>query len=640
MQIFKVFLLTILACFSFIFGIFFYLFTHATLDLSALENYDPGTYSVVLDDQGQELTRFQLDRRETITLSQMSPLLIQAFLAAEDHHFFLHHGISLKGIIRSFIANFTRGRIVQGASTITQQLIKLLFLDNSRTFTRKIKELFLAILVERQLGKELILQTYLNHIYLGCGIYGVQAASQRFWRCNADALSLSQAATLAGIVQSPERLCPLSNPERALKRRNTILYRMLKQSLITQQEYTTACAQPLMLKESDDACCSPHMKEMIRQMVEPLVGKKILYCGGLTIQTTLSSSLQKQSNTIFKSHLQRHQKKSDLLLDGGFMIMEGAQGKIKALIGGKDFAHSQFNRVTQAKRQLGSIFKPLFYAGAIDQGARMDDVCADEPITIEFNNQLWSPQNYNHTFQGPVTRAYGLYKSLNTIAIQTLYQAGIQNTIKAAHACGLDQEIPAYPSLALGCIDATLWQAAQMFNCLAHQGNHVEPYFIEWIKDSQDKKIYKHRSCIRPALNWYATSQVAAALCAGVEQQRKKQSADSPLHALKQVPLMTKTGTTNDARSCFCLASTPKYTAAAYIGNDENKAMGNYTFASQTVFPLLVDILAQIDHARDEHFIYHPELKSVIIHEITGKPLPDLRDPHAIEILVPRAPVL
>ncbi len=630
MHIFKGILTTILVCAAVSVGAMFYLLTHVTVDFSTLENYNPGKHSVVLDDRGNELTRFQLDRREPVPLDMISPHLIKAFLAAEDQNFFIHHGISVQGIVRSFITNFTHGKIVQGASTITQQLIKLLFLDNRRTFERKIKELFLAVIAEQQFSKEQILQTYLNHIYLGCGIYGVQAASQRFWSHSCNRLTIAQAATLAGIVQSPERFCPLTNPERAVRRRNTILKRMLHQKKITRDEFEQAIEEQLHLKDSHETCCAPHIKEMLRQQIEQLVGKKELYTGGYTIQTTISSSLQKQSVTTFKHHIAQHQRSSSTTLDGGFILIEGATGKIKALVGGRDFNESQFNRVTQARRQLGSIFKPLIYATALEHGASMADMCNDEPITIEFNNHVWNPQNYNLSFAGPVTRAYGLFKSLNTIAIQTLYTAGIRNVIDAARRCGLTQEIPEYPSLALGCIDATLVDATRMFNCFAQQGRVIEPYHLEWIKDNHGKKIYKHTPNIKQGISWLASSQVAAALYAGMNQLKKRHLFSC------NAPLIGKTGTTNDARSCFFMGATPTYTAGAYIGSDDNASMGTAIYASQTVLPLVIDILKKAPAVKDEKFLYHPDLKKILIDEITGQPARQVHDAHAIEILVPR----
>lgn len=639
MQIFKAFINYILIGSCFLTGGLVYLFTHVTIDFSTLENYDPGKYSVVLDDSGNELTRFQLDRREPVPLETIAPCLIQAFLAAEDQNFFRHHGISLKGMIRSFIANFTRGKIVQGASTITQQLIKLLFLDNRRTFERKFKELFLALIAERQFSKEQILQTYLNHIYLGCGIYGVEAACQRFWNKSCGTLTIAQAATIAGIVQSPERFCPLTCPERALARRNIILQRMFKQKKISLQDYTAAQQEQLNLQDGTAGCCAPHVKQMIAQEVENLLGKKELYSGGLIIQTTISSTLQKKSVKIFTQHLKRNQKSTDVPLDGGFILIEGATGKIKALIGGNNFNQSQFNRVTQARRQLGSIFKPLIYATALEHGARMDDICNDEPIVIEYHTTQWSPRNYNHKFVGPVTRAYGLYKSLNTIAIQTLYTAGIQNTIATAQRCGITQDMEPYPSLALGCVDETLLQAVSMFNCFAQQGNYCQPYYLEWIKNSQGKKIYRNKPIKKQALSWHTTSQITAALAAGMAQLRKKTLHASPLFEFKPGTLIGKTGTTNDARSCFYVGATPRYTAAAYFGNDNNQAMGIDIFASQTVMPVVIESLKHTARIDNDHFMYHPDLQSIIIDEITGQSMRDLQDRRAIEILVPRTQV-
>ncbi|MBY0110085.1 MAG: transglycosylase domain-containing protein [Candidatus Babeliaceae bacterium] len=636
MHILKAIFFYILISSCFLSGMLVYLFTHVSVDFSILENYDPGKYSIVLDDSGNELTRFQLDRREPVSLETISPFLIQAFLAAEDQNFFDHHGVSLRGMLRSFIANFTHGKIVQGASTITQQLIKLLFLDNRRTFERKFKELFLALIAEHQFSKEQILQTYLNHIYLGGGIYGVEAASQRFWNKSCRDITVAQAATLAGIVQSPERLCPLTCPERSLARRNSILYRMFKQKKITLQDYEFARKEPLGLQDTTADCCAPHIKQMIAQMVEHVAGKKVLYTGGLVIQTTISKKIQQKSNLIFMRHIKHNQKYTDVSVDGGFVIIEGACGKIKALVGGKNFYESQFNRVTHAKRQLGSIFKPLIYAQAIDNGARMDDICLDEPVTLELNNTQWSPRNYNNTFIGPVTRAYGLYRSLNTVAIQTLFTAGIDSVINAAQRCGISHDIVPYPSLALGCVDATLLQAAAMFNCFAQQGTYYEPYYIEWIKNSQGKKIFRHKPVERQALNWFGTSQVSAALAARITQLQKKQPAGNSLNAFKPGTLIGKTGTTNDARSTFYVGATPNYTAAAYFGNDDYRSMGTHIFASQTVMPLVIDVLKATDGACKDYFKYHPDLQPAIIDEITGQKT-DPDNPQAIEILIPRA---
>lgn len=260
-------------------GAFFYLLDNHIIDLSPLAHYNPGKPSILLDDQGNEWARFSLDRRQPISLHEMPRHLINAFIAAEDWQFFDHGGISWKGIMRSTLINAYNRRIVQGASTITQQLVKLLFFDSQRTFSRKIKEQVYSFLVERQFTKEYILETYLNHIYFGCGIYGVQAASQRFWGKNAADLTIDQSAVLASIVRSPNHYCPINSPKAAQSRRDVILKSMSKLKLISVQEYEQAVAQPVIILKNDTVLCAPHLKETIRLFLENLVGKEKVYTG-------------------------------------------------------------------------------------------------------------------------------------------------------------------------------------------------------------------------------------------------------------------------------------------------------------------------------------------------------------------------
>ena len=241
-------------------GSLFYVLSNHVIDLSPLAHYNPGKPSILLDDQGEEWGRFSLDRRQPISLSEMPQHVINAFIAAEDWRFFAHGGISWKGIIRSTFINAYHRRIVQGASTITQQLVKLLFFDSQRTFSRKIKEQIYSILVEQQFTKEYILETYLNHIYFGSGIYGVQAASQRFWGKNAADLTIGESAVLASIVRSPNHYCPLNSTKAAQARRDVVLRSMLKLHSITQEEYTNAIAQPVVVITHDVSSCAPHLK--------------------------------------------------------------------------------------------------------------------------------------------------------------------------------------------------------------------------------------------------------------------------------------------------------------------------------------------------------------------------------------------
>ena len=609
---------------AFAFGAVWHVAGSWTIDFAELEQYKSGIPSRIIDDAGNEIGRFQLDRRDPVALAQIHTSIIDAFIVTEDRPFFSHYGISVRGIGRSIMANITQRRIAQGASTITQQLVKLIFLDSQRTFKRKIKEFFIAHLIEYQFSKEQILETYLNHIYFGCGIYGVEAACQRFWNVPASDVTLAQAALLAGTVRSPERLCPLTNPEAAYKRRNVVLRLLYTTKKISLTAYEQARQEPLGLAPYQDDSAFGHIKEMVRTACESRIDKKKLYTGGLTIKTTINSTLQKKSAALLRTYAQQ------LSCDGGLILIEGHTAKIKALVGGCDFNTSQFNRVTQAKRQIASQIKPVIYAVALEKGALLTDICMDEPVEVPVNGQIWSPRNYNRMFAGPVTRAYALTRSLNTVAVNTIFQAGIDSVIERTRACGFTGTLPPYPSLALGCADGTLYDIVRMFNVFAHEGTVRDPYVIEWIKDDLGTKLYKQGTVQRPAIAWTYASQVGQALVAGMERSRKKLG-----HLLPPVPVMSKTGTTNDARTCLSSAATPDYTASAYLGYDDNCPMGEHVFASQTARPLVLEVLRACPIVH-KNFTFDPTLHTVYVHEITGQPVsPD--NPHALELLVPAA---
>src|SRR5579859_1710557 len=286
-SLFHYFLIILILVSSCLCGMIFFTFNTKIVDFSVLEHYNPGKPTLLLDDEGNEWARFELDRREPVTIDKMPQHLLHAFIAAEDHEFYNHGGISWKGIIRSLLINLYHGKRIQGASTITQQLVKLLFFHSKKTFERKIKEQFYALLVERQFSKEQILEIYLNHLYFGSGIYGVEAACQRFWGIEVKDISISQSATLAGIIRSPLNYCPLQFPFSSMRRRNIVLRSMKKIGAITNEEYQQATMLPLELREKKNDDIAPHLKESLRQQLEGMVGRKTLYSGGLIIQTSL-----------------------------------------------------------------------------------------------------------------------------------------------------------------------------------------------------------------------------------------------------------------------------------------------------------------------------------------------------------------
>lgn len=616
---------------AFVIGGVFFIARHPWVDFSALARYQQGNPSIVLDDQGKELFRFQVEKSEPIRLEQVPPHVIQAFLAAEDRNFYQHGGISWKGIIRSCLANLIRGRKAQGASTITQQLVKLLFFDLTKTYTRKIKEQFLSMVAEQQFSKDQILETYLNHINFGYGIYGIEAASRRFWSKHVEELSIDEGALLAGIIPSPNHYCPLANPDLSVQRRNIVLGCMYVAGFITKETQETLIKKPLFLSPTVDVCPAPHLKEMISTWLEEQFGKSALYTQGLVIKTNINRTMQEQATAVFTNHIKAIRSQLNPAADGALISLDTQTGAIKALVGGYNFQKSQYNRATQAQRQLGSIFKPLLYATALEQGMQLSDIEIDEPIAVTFGTQVWEPQNANKKFSGPMSLAYGLIHSNNILAVKCILQTGTDELVNHMKACALSDHVQPYPSLALGCVDSTALHAAGYFNIFTNQGDYVEPYLIEWIKDSTGKRIWHHTPQITHVLAWPISSQIAKTLSIGVNQW-KGQIAPSWLAC----QAIGKTGTTNDARTCWFVGSTPAYTTAVYIGCDDNRPMGTDVFAVRTALPLWLLYNKRIHQPRTS-FSFDPRLVPSTIDGKTGEPC-EADDPQAISLLKEAVP--
>lgn len=607
-------------------GIAFYLVNNHQIDFSALSRYKPGNPSIILDDEGHEWARFQLDRRDPITYDKMPPHLINAFIAAEDWQFFSHSGLSWRGIIRSTLVNLYNGRKMQGASTITQQLVRLLFFDTQKTFSRKLKEQSYALLIEQQCTKEQIMEMYLNHVYLGCGIYGVEAACQRFWHKHALDISIDEAATLAAIVQLPEHYCPLNYPLSAQKRRDSILFKMKKLDFITGDEYEQAKKNPVQCINRSDEVQAPHAKETLRLMLEELVGKEALYCGGLIIQSTINSTIQKKAEISFAKNVKQIREKINAMADGALISMDTKTGEIKALIGGYDFITSQFNR-TEARRQMGSIIKPLIYSVATASGHSFAETEIDEPIQVLCGASTWQPNNWDQQFVGQVTLAYALSRSNNIVAVKTLLHCGIDKVVDLATRCHIKGPIPPYPSLALGCVDVTVKEAIGMFNIFPNHGIYVEPHLINWIKDSWGKKIWRYTPKQEFIIDPQMSDKVAKVLAIGMERIHSNWYKDNWLPCES----ISKTGTTNECRTCWFAGATPQLTTVIYIGRDDNKSLGEQIYPLTTAFPIWKDLYESINHSQQK-FVFDPHLHEIIVDEKTGSRLASAEQEGAIRI--------
>lgn len=596
---------------SFLLGSILFFFYNITVDLSTLSYISHGKPSIVLDCNGNEWTRFCIDKREIVSYESLPYYFIQAFVAAEDHDFFNHRGISFKGIVRSILINFYNGYYAQGASTITQQLVKLLFLSPHKTLVRKCKEQIAALFLECCFTKEQIIESYLNHVYFGSGIYGVEAASQRFWGKHAAELGLQEAALLAAIVRSPRDYNPLVYPLSAQKRRNIVLNSMFNLEFISQQQLDALKMVPLCIKESPE-CFAPYFREMIRIKMEDLVGKDALYRGGFIIQSTLDIEMQRCAQEAFiKELLRLRATTKEAGIDGALLCMDVQTGFIKAMVGGFNFKHSQLNRAFQAKRQMGSLFKIIIYAAAVRAGTNFAQKAIDEPLFFkEFD---WQPRNASLKHEGAMTLAKALSRSNNIIAIKTLLDVGYENVIELAKRCGIKAHLDRYPSLALGCIDVSLKEATCMFNVFANHGKYIELSDIKWVKDQFGIKVWKYKQDSHKVLSPIVSGQVAKVLSISLERAKNRF-----LDGWIASDSFGKSGTSDNFKTSWFIGSTPSFTTGIYIGCDDNKSLGKNMYGSVTAFPIWLAFNKNIRQEK-KTFTFDSGLKEVLIDSNTGQ---------------------
>jgi len=598
-------------------GALFYLSEKDWVDLSTLDYLTKAKPSIIIDEEGREIARFELDRRDPISYDKIPPILIKAFIAAEDHDFFNHPGISFRGILRSLLVNIYHARKVQGASTITQQLARSMFLSCQRTFLRKIQEVFVAIQLERQLSKEQILELYLNALYFGKGIYGVEAACRRFWNKSLKEISIDQAATLAAVTRSARYYSPLNSPNSSKKRRDIILSSMCNLCFITKKECEDAKQKKLtILDHTPGRPIRLYIQEWIRNWAERIWGREALYTKGLKIKTTLNLDIQESAEKAFVKTLSPLRKKIGEQINGGLISIEPTSGQIKALVCGFDFHLSQYNRVFQARRQMGSSFKPILYSYALSKGIELNTVLADEPISIVMpNGQEYKPKNWNDDFEGPMTLVRALTFSNNIITIKLFLKLMSPEIINFVKNFGIISQLPLLPSAALGTLEVTPEENCAAFNVFANNGFYVKPYFIEYVKDTNDIKIWQNNNFTPiKVLDSIINSKMVKALSWRMSLNAKLLANNNWINSES----IGKTGSTNGAVTMWFVGATPELTTAIYVGRDDGNPMGSHGFASKTAFPIWLNLYRSI-HFYKKRFYIDPTLREIPIDWITGE---------------------
>jgi penicillin-binding protein 1A len=677
-------------------------------EISALDDYRPRTITHILARDGQTIGEFATERRLVVSYDQIAPALRNAIIATEDAGFNQHFGLSMSRIAVTVLKDILTGKR-QGASTITQQLARNVFLQQYQlgggrfevSPERKIKEWIVAIQIEKRFTKPEIFTLYANQINLGHGAYGVEAASRMYFDKSAKDVTLEEAAVIAAIIQTPARLSPFVNPKGALMRRNFVLQRMAEEGYISADEAYEAQQRPLVLQgqQRPEPSVAPYFVEEIRKSLEQEYGADALYQNGLQVQTTLDAGLQEAANRAVDRGLRRLDKRhsgfrkprnilaekrsltsftvdrwnrpilagdivpalvtavspkggngsahvristyevelpkgafawtrktsaadflkvgdliqvevraiqggvpqtlaleQDPIVEGALLAIDNRTGQVRAMVGGFDFVRSKFNRATQAKRQVGSSFKPFIYTTAIDRGYTPVSIFVDEPISLDAgpNQPPYEPLNYDRKYEGPVTLRRAIEDSRNVPAVKALAELGPANVIKVAARFGLPPNMPPYLSLALGSVEETLWDMTSAYTAFPNQGVRMRPYSVISIADREGNVIEENRPEPHEAIR-ADTAYVMTNLLRGVVLHGTAEAAAS-----LDWPLAGKTGTMDEYTDAWFIGFDPNITVGVWVGYDEKKPLGNNETGAVAALPIWMDFMkAYIDMRAD-----------------------------------------
>jgi penicillin-binding protein 1A len=649
-----------------------------------LEHYRPSSTTDLFDDHGRVIGSFALQRRVVANYDDYPQILRDALISIEDKDFYRHWGINVWRIAGAAYRDVMSGGRVQGASTLTMQLARNLFLSPDRSFHRKIQEALLAIQIERRFTKQQIFTLYANQIFLGHGAYGFESASEYYFSKPARQLTLEEAAVLAGLPKAPGYYSPITHPERALRRRNLVLNAMLEDGKITTDQATLAKSKPIQLKvQKDPNSLAPYFVEEIRRYLENKYGADQVHEGGLRVYTSLDMDLQKAANKAvldglaayerrhgWKSHVPNaiamgvpvdsyqhpdwdydpepngyvhalvtslsknsaglkfgrytanltssdvgwtKRKVGDILslgdiiyvkvlslssdgkakvsfeqdsgAQGALIAIDNVTGEIKAMVGGRDFEESKFNRATQAMRQVGSSFKPYVYTAAIDQGASPDDVIADEVVTFPTATGLYTPHNYDEKFEGNITLRRALMMSRNIPALKLADRIGIKTVIDYARRFGVTSNMPPYLPVALGSAEITLFEQTSAFSVFPNDGVRIAPRYITKVTDYEGRVLEEDFPDVKDVIS-ARTARIMTAMLREVVLHGTAATA-----AGMKYPLAGKTGTTNDFTDAWFVGYSPSITCGVWIGYDEKRSLGSKETGARAALPIWMDFM-------------------------------------------------
>ncbi|OLP59041.1 penicillin-binding protein [Xaviernesmea oryzae] len=517
----------------------------------------------ILDLTGDVVANRGTTGGEALALQDMSPFIPQAVMAIEDRRFYSHFGIDPFGIVRAFVTNLSSGRTVQGGSTLTQQLAKNLFLSPDQTLERKVQEVLLALWLEQTYTKDQILTLYLNRMFFGSNAYGVEAASWRYFNKSARDVNLGEAAVLAGVLKAPTRLSPARDADAAEARAQVVLGAMREQGLITDEEVKTAMSQPPTKAKSFWSGAQYYAADLVMDELTKLMGT---IKEDVVVETTLDSTLEQTADKALNDVLKREGGK--LGASQAALVSVDGTGAIRAIVGGRDYAESQFDRAVKARRQPGSAFKPFVYAAAMEAGSTPASTIIDGPVRIG----KWTPENFDQKYRGQVTLAYALANSLNTVAAQLVMQVGPANVIQLAHRLGIESELQNNASIALGTSEVSLLELTSAYAPFMNGGFKATPHIIRRITATDGRVLYENAYDSPPrVLDPAVVAEMNQMMLGGVEHGTGKNAQ------IKGWQVAGKTGTTQSFRDALFVGFTADLTTGVWFGNDDGKSMKKVT---------------------------------------------------------------
>ena len=544
--------------------------------------YDRTPTIKVFDRNGQTIGTRGLSRAGPVPLDEMPPHLAEAVLAVEDRRFYWHMGVDVFGLARAAYQNWKAGEVVQGGSTITQQLVKNALLSPERSLKRKIEEARYALWLEQKLTKEEILELYLNKVYLGAGTHGVEAAAQRYFGKSARDVTLVESALLAGLLKAPSRYAPTASIDKAANRTGLVLDAMVDAGFISRQERIEAHAMPARIRPASATVSSSFILDWITAQLPDYLGPAHQ---DVSVWTTIDLNAQRAAEKALSDVLVKHGAKA--AIDNGAVVSLAADGAVRALVGGSSYKESKFNRAVTAHRPPGSAFKPFVYITAIEQGWHPGDIIVDKPIELG----SWRPGNYNGKYAGPVTLEQALAQSINTVAIELSDAVGRKEVIATARRFGILSPLEPHPSLPLGTQEVNLIELSAAYVPLANGGFDALPYSIISIRTKEGELLYSRQvPDAKRIAGPYTIGATNLMLQSAVDWGTGRRAAVSG------VPIAGKTGTSGDYRDAWFLGYTASMVTGVWLGNDDNRPMNKVTGGSlpaeiwrRTMTPILAD---------------------------------------------------